>query len=433
LAVEPQDAARFESLFEKLKPGPGRASKDVFASQRRRLHAATVELVIERGYSKVTVRELARTAGVSTRTFYNHFANFDDCFTSTYRSIVRATLEQIARTAADARDPEQALRSSLHGLLAEVARNPHPARLVLVDSFDAGPALLREMERAAHAVESQLLTRIAGSDLPTPICQAVIAGIERVIRIRVLEGRESELLRVATELCDWALALLELSPETTSATADAAPAQRGQHGTVPERPDFSSAAFGSPGSERARILSAATKLALRSGYPNLTVPAIRREAGSSRRAFDDLFDGVEGCFLAAVEALALNVLRRARRRGEGAPDPETATDRIADALCVELAADPALARLCLFEILEPGAAGVRRREALVTTAAAELEGLYGASDLVSALATEASVAGSWQLLQAEVMAGNATCLTRLAPLVARVLVVPREARLLTYG
>ena len=60
--------------YAKLSPGPGRRATEVAADQRARIHGAMVSLVSERGYSAVTVRELAGAAGVSTRAFYEHFA-----------------------------------------------------------------------------------------------------------------------------------------------------------------------------------------------------------------------------------------------------------------------------------------------------------------------------------------------------------------------
>jgi hypothetical protein len=67
----------------KLKPGPGQVASDVERNQRARIHGAMVEIVGERGYRAVTVRELARLAGVSTRAFYEQFEGKEECFFST--------------------------------------------------------------------------------------------------------------------------------------------------------------------------------------------------------------------------------------------------------------------------------------------------------------------------------------------------------------
>ncbi|HET7589657.1 MAG TPA: helix-turn-helix domain-containing protein, partial [Solirubrobacterales bacterium] len=69
----PQDAAQSQKPYGKLSPGPGKPATEVAAHQRARIHSAMVELAADRGYKAVTVRDLARLAGVSSRAFYKHF------------------------------------------------------------------------------------------------------------------------------------------------------------------------------------------------------------------------------------------------------------------------------------------------------------------------------------------------------------------------
>lgn len=68
---------------KKLAPGPGRPASKVAASQRARLQRAMFELVAEKGYDRVTVRELVSKAKVSSRAFYKHFRGVHDCFEAT--------------------------------------------------------------------------------------------------------------------------------------------------------------------------------------------------------------------------------------------------------------------------------------------------------------------------------------------------------------
>ena len=72
-----------EALYGKLRPGPGRSPSDVAAHQRMRIHGAMVEIAGEQGYEAVTVRGLTRTAGVSSRTFYERFEGKEECFLET--------------------------------------------------------------------------------------------------------------------------------------------------------------------------------------------------------------------------------------------------------------------------------------------------------------------------------------------------------------
>ena len=62
-----------------------------------------IELVSERGYGAVTVRELVRLAGVSARTFYEHFATRTSAFCCTYELLVRRSIERGRRRATGCR------------------------------------------------------------------------------------------------------------------------------------------------------------------------------------------------------------------------------------------------------------------------------------------------------------------------------------------
>ena len=57
-------------LAGKLSPGPGLPPSEVAHHQRARIHSAIVEIAGERGQEAVTIREIARLSGVSSRAFY---------------------------------------------------------------------------------------------------------------------------------------------------------------------------------------------------------------------------------------------------------------------------------------------------------------------------------------------------------------------------
>ena len=60
----------------------------------RMLHAIT-RAVSEKGYSKVTVADVVSLAGVSRRTFYEHFKDVEDCFVAAYETGVGALLSEV--------------------------------------------------------------------------------------------------------------------------------------------------------------------------------------------------------------------------------------------------------------------------------------------------------------------------------------------------
>ena len=52
--------------------------------QRNRMHGAMVEAVALRGYERTSVKQVVGLAGVSRRSFYEQFANKQECFLATY-------------------------------------------------------------------------------------------------------------------------------------------------------------------------------------------------------------------------------------------------------------------------------------------------------------------------------------------------------------
>ena len=53
-------------------------------SQRRRILEAMVEVVAERGYPETRVVDIIERAGVSRKTFYELFADKEECFLAAY-------------------------------------------------------------------------------------------------------------------------------------------------------------------------------------------------------------------------------------------------------------------------------------------------------------------------------------------------------------
>ena len=75
------------------------------ASQRPRILDAITELVAARGYAGTTVKEIAGAAGVSLSTFYEHFADKEECFLAAYEQVADELFAAIAEETRLARDP----------------------------------------------------------------------------------------------------------------------------------------------------------------------------------------------------------------------------------------------------------------------------------------------------------------------------------------
>lgn len=425
--LSPAKGAR-KSLYEKLKPGPGRSPEEVISNQLARLRGAMVELVAERGIGGVTVRGLASTAGVSTRTFYAHFPNAEECFTSTYESVMRNALQSLTAQEMTNDDWEAAVRSGLHSLTLEIAEHPPAAALALVEAFEAGPAMLREMSSKMREFERAVLETFAAAPqqfaMPRPIIQGIAAGVERVVRSHVLEGRGEELPELSEDLADWALSLHHsLVGGLAAPGGEGQGRERREVRRAAER-EAGTSEFDCVGGDRGRILAATARLAVRDGYWNLSIPKIRREAAVSRKVFDEHFAGVDECFLGAVGELSEAAATRAERRTSGAEDWRRGVCRMVLSYCAEVARTPALAKLGFVDIFAPGRAGLRFREERISLGATILRRVAPPDEGPSQLAAEASAGAAWRIIQAEVAAGRAPALPQVAPQIAFVTLAP---------
>jgi AcrR family transcriptional regulator len=411
-----------QASYAKLHPGPGWPREQAASHQRARIHAAMIELVSERGYGAVTVRELVRMAGVSTGTFYEHFADKDACFLRTYGLIVRRSTKQVGAAQKGCHDWRERLRLALRAWAEGIVREPQAARLGLVEVFAGGAAALEQMRRAEGHYETMIEQSFASAPDPVPvpplIVKGIVAGVHRVARAQLLGGRAHELPGMVDELLEWMLcfrsraaaSLAQLDAPAISAAPGAATL------ALPDR--------GAREDERERILEAAARLAAEEGYWQLTVPRIRAEAGVSRKRFDEHFEDVQDCFIAALERRAERALAHTATAGAAARTWPGGLHRAMCALCAEIAAGPVLARLGFIEVFAPGPDGMLCRERAIAGIAESFRASAPTGQRPSELAAEASIGAVWGVIHHHVALGRAHQLPRITGVLSYLALAP---------
>src|ERR671932_1794815 len=93
-----------QTIPRPLPRGPHNLTRDdVLASQRERMIDAVAATVARKGYVATTVGDVVARAGVSRKTFYEHFQDKEDCFLAAFDTGVDLVLGAI-----HAAQPEQA-------------------------------------------------------------------------------------------------------------------------------------------------------------------------------------------------------------------------------------------------------------------------------------------------------------------------------------
>jgi AcrR family transcriptional regulator len=398
-----------KTRYPRLHPGPGSSREQVASHQRARIYAAMIELVAERGYGAVTIKELARLAGVSKHTFYDYFADKDECFLATYELLARRSAKRVEAAQRSSEEWQERLRLAFCAWVGDLACDPKAARLALVEAFAGGPAALERMRRSdgifAAMIEQSFARAPDGILVPALVVRGIVAGMARVARARLLDGRERELPALADELLEWVFCLR--CPQATTLGELEDPAM------PPPRPG---AVLGIEGDEddRIRILDAVGRLAVREGYWQLTIPRVRSEAGVSRKSFDANFADMQACFMAALERLTYRGLAYVAPARAAALDWPGGIHRELYALCVYIAADPVFARLGFVEVFAPGPAGIRFREAIIGGLVEIFRGNAPAAQRPGELVAEASVGAICGIVHQHVASGHAHLLPQAA-------------------
>jgi AcrR family transcriptional regulator len=186
-------------------------------AQRARMLAAMVQAVAEKGYARVAVADVVQRAGVSRKTFYEQFANKEDCFLAAYDDGVDALLAAIDEAlAALVPDWLAGARRAVEVYLETMAASPAFARAFLIEALGAGDAALRRRDVVQERFAAQLeaVHRRARADIPAipdvppHTFRAAVGAVNELVTAHVLERGADTLPELADAILDMHLALL---------------------------------------------------------------------------------------------------------------------------------------------------------------------------------------------------------------------------------
>src|SRR5689334_22547930 len=103
------------------------------ATQRDRLLHGMAATVARSGYAATPVAEVLRAAGVSRRTFYEQFADKEDCFIAAYDTVLDVCGARMLAAYHAGETWEQGLAQAYDALLRTLASEPELAHLAVVD------------------------------------------------------------------------------------------------------------------------------------------------------------------------------------------------------------------------------------------------------------------------------------------------------------
>jgi AcrR family transcriptional regulator len=189
--------------------------------QRERLFEAAAHVFATTGYADASAESISRAAGMSKATFYEHFANKEECivalFDRAYQVLIGRMLEA---TQAAGDDPVARMREGMRAFLVALVDYPNEAQTLLVEIIGAGPAAIERRDEIvasfAQVLDRENETHAQEGVLPrfrSPHDAFAIVGAIAELASRQLRLREPEHpLELQPVIERFAFGLLGMAP-----------------------------------------------------------------------------------------------------------------------------------------------------------------------------------------------------------------------------
>ena len=152
---------------------------------------AAVDAVEEVGYSRMTVAQVISRARVSRKTFYDVFADREDCFLAAFDQALEQGRARVREAYESETNWREAVRAALATLLASMDEEPGLTKLCVVEAQSGGPKVLERRTDAfaqlAGAIDAGRKARGATGEPPAVTAEGLVGAVFTVIHTRVLQ------------------------------------------------------------------------------------------------------------------------------------------------------------------------------------------------------------------------------------------------------
>jgi AcrR family transcriptional regulator len=219
----------------KLPRGRHGLSRDeVRQHQRIRMLEAIARTVGEKGYADTSVQDVVERAAVSSKTFYQHFADKRDCFLQAYDAVVRRVMTATDRAYAKPGRWSDRVCRGFQVFLGFFASEPGLARMAMVEVLAAGQEAIEHYQTAVRAFipyleEGRRQSRYR-DQLPENISEMTARGAAAIISAGVAAGHAQDVPALLPELVYFILVPFTGPGEAAKAANKAREEQTQLHG-----------------------------------------------------------------------------------------------------------------------------------------------------------------------------------------------------------
>ncbi len=245
--------------------------------QRSRLLAAAVRAVDELGWANTTVADIVARSRISRRTFYETFANREECLAAVLEDIVGVIAGELAEAGLEGLGWCERVRQGLGLILAFFDRESVLARVCVVQALSGSPGVLARREEVLGRLVSVVdegRGNSRASRCTRLTAEGLVGAAFGIVYARLLKGQREPLTGLLGELMGM-IVLPYLGPAAARREQDA-PVPRAVTPRSVQRPAFAERTVGDPLEgvpmrltyRTSRVLEGVSELAGRSSAPS---------------------------------------------------------------------------------------------------------------------------------------------------------------------
>ncbi len=185
--------------------------------QRERLLGAAACEFARRGYAGASSESISRAAGMSKATFYEHFANKEECMLALFDLAAEVVTESMITAAQGApQDAGERMRAGARAFLGALSAHPEFAQTLLVEIIGAGPraaqqrdAMLGRFAAVLDAENAEAARRGLSGRFASPHdAFAVVGAIAELVSRQLRNGVPAEIAELAPVIERLIMALI---------------------------------------------------------------------------------------------------------------------------------------------------------------------------------------------------------------------------------
>jgi AcrR family transcriptional regulator len=377
-----------------------------------------VAVTAEKGYPATSVADLVELSGVSSRSFYQHFADKEDCFLAAMDEILTLT-QRLSEAAlrAEQGGPER-VHAAIEALTAMAAAQPAAAKLCTVVAFCAGEAPRRRIAEAVRDLSGLLqrgLDEVPERDgMPRELTEAIFGGVALVLYRRLARDEAEELAELGPRLREWMLAI---HPPPRPLRG-----KRRRPGPGDGRPGPAPLAAHVPAE---RVLRGFAEVVAEKGYAAAKIADVAAAAHISQNTFYKYFRDKADALDAALDSSGAQMVAATLPAVRREPQWPGVVRVALEALCGFMAAEPVFARMREVEVYSIGPEAVAKRDRArgeIVQMLASVAGTGGQD--FDPIAVEATLGAFQSLLYARIQEGRLRDLDQVPPIVTYLALAP---------